>query len=112
MISRVQTPVGKLHIKLNNFYISREGEYILTPIEYYLIRSLMYRKYGKKRRKLQKKRYKKAKRQYNRKKYCIDIFSSNERDPVFDQPLSYMIKSTASSQSPTAEMVIYDIRQK
>lgn len=66
MISRVQTPVGKLHIKLNNFYISREGEYILTPIEYYLIRSLMYRKYEKKRRKLQKKRYKKAKRQYNR----------------------------------------------
>lgn len=38
----------------------------MTPIEYYLIRSLMYRKYEKKRRKLQKKRYKKAKRQYNR----------------------------------------------
>lgn len=38
----------------------------MTPIEYYLIKSLMYRKYEKKRRKLQKKRYKKAKRQYNR----------------------------------------------
>ena len=38
----------------------------MTPIEYYLIRSLMYQKYEKKRRKLQKKRYKKAKRQYNR----------------------------------------------
>lgn len=78
MISRVQTPVGKLHIKLNNFYISREGEYILTPIEYYLIRSLMYRKYEKKRRKLQKKRYKKAKRQYNRER-------SRELNTEFDE---------------------------
>lgn len=40
------------------------------------------------------------------------IFSQNESDPVFDQPLSYVIKSTASTQSPTVAIVIYDIRQK
>ena len=50
----------------------------MTPIEYYLIRSLMYRKYEKKRRKLQKKRYKKAKRQYNRER-------SRELNAEFDE---------------------------
>lgn len=50
----------------------------MTPIEYYLIRSLMYWKYEKKRRKLQKKRYKKAKRQYNRER-------SRELNAEFDE---------------------------
>ena len=50
----------------------------MTPIEYYLIRSLIYRKYEKKCRKLQKKRYKKAKRQYNRER-------SRELNAEFDE---------------------------
>lgn len=40
------------------------------------------------------------------------IMADALKDPVFDQPLSYVIKSTASTQSPTVAIVIYDIRQK